>query len=683
METEAKTNGKKREWVKNAAIVFLAVLLILTFFSNTILNRSLPEVATRDITSGAIAARIRVTGTVTANQNYQVSIEESRKVRSVMVKAGQEVSTGDVLFILSDSKSEELEAAEDTLRQLEKSYQEKRINSSAGDYAAENREIELAQQAMLEAQAELEKLEFDTAGYEQAEKAVEDSKAAVREAEREEMDLEYAIVDADNAITRAESERDSSGYLKLNEKEIHELRQKRDDAQHKLREANIALDAAKLIYGKEYNWIVARAENMIKQSKEYKNRLTNADKSRYVEDMRPTYVDRVMEMIRNSQVVPPDVYSTTRVEYDSTTTIIASQDIERYQTAYLQLAPNSSESKQKQVDQAQKDYDNAVEAYESAFTDNQAYARLQEAVELAEDAARALRKEQDEAKRRTEDLRLDQSDAEERLNELKGKKGEYDAAQDKVKSAAQAVDDKLFALEEKQKADGKTAQLDSLELRELSVQIERQKQKVEELDTNAAEKEITSPVSGVLQSVDITAGQTTTPKAAMATIELPDMGYILTATVPNEQARRVHTGDAASVANMYWGTQIDAVLTGVKADPKDPQNSKQLTFELTGDVTPGSSLTLSVGQKSAEYDFVVPNSALRSDSNGDFILVVVAKNSPLGDRYIATRVNVTKVAADDTLTAVTGALNAGDFVITTSTAPIKNGDRVRLADTQS
>ena len=39
---------KNREWVKNAAIVFLAVLLVLTFFSNTIMNRSLPEVATQE-----------------------------------------------------------------------------------------------------------------------------------------------------------------------------------------------------------------------------------------------------------------------------------------------------------------------------------------------------------------------------------------------------------------------------------------------------------------------------------------------------------------------------------------------------------------------------------------------------------------------------------------------------------
>ena len=51
-----------REWVKNAAIIFLAVLLVLTFFSNTIMNRSLVEVATARVTDGNIVAKVRGTG---------------------------------------------------------------------------------------------------------------------------------------------------------------------------------------------------------------------------------------------------------------------------------------------------------------------------------------------------------------------------------------------------------------------------------------------------------------------------------------------------------------------------------------------------------------------------------------------------------------------------------------------
>ena len=103
------------------------------------------------------------------------------------------------------------------------------------------------------------------------------------------------------------------------------------------------------------------------------------------------------------------------------------------------------------------------------------------------------------------------------------------------------------------------------------------------------------------------------------------------------------------------------------------------TFVCGEGVEAGSNITLSIGQKSATYDCLVPNSALRNDSNGDFVLVVQAKSTPLGNRYVATRVPVTILAQDDTKTAISG-LSSGDFVITTSTAPIEAGAQVRLVD---
>ena len=47
---EKETNRK--HIVKKAAVIFLVAMLILTFFSNTIMNYSLPEVATEPVTTG-------------------------------------------------------------------------------------------------------------------------------------------------------------------------------------------------------------------------------------------------------------------------------------------------------------------------------------------------------------------------------------------------------------------------------------------------------------------------------------------------------------------------------------------------------------------------------------------------------------------------------------------------------
>ena len=95
-----ETKVKHREWVKTAAIIFLTVLLILTFFSQTILNRSLPEVAAQYTQSGSINARIRGSGQVSANETYEIALSQTRKLRSVLVRVGDQVSAGDVLFVL-------------------------------------------------------------------------------------------------------------------------------------------------------------------------------------------------------------------------------------------------------------------------------------------------------------------------------------------------------------------------------------------------------------------------------------------------------------------------------------------------------------------------------------------------------------------------------------------------------
>ena len=99
---EVKEKSQKRELIKSIAIVFLVILLILTFFSNTIMNYSLAEVATQSVSSGTINAKIRGSGTVEAGENYEVIIPQTREVRSISVRVGDFVSEGDVLFVLGD-----------------------------------------------------------------------------------------------------------------------------------------------------------------------------------------------------------------------------------------------------------------------------------------------------------------------------------------------------------------------------------------------------------------------------------------------------------------------------------------------------------------------------------------------------------------------------------------------------
>ena len=254
-----------------------------------------------------------------------------------------------------------------------------------------------------------------------------------------------------------------------------------------------------------------------------------------------------------------------------------------------------------------------------------------------------------------------------------------DRAEEALNEAQADYNDAWSAMYYTQNSNGKTQALASLELQQMAEKIAIQEEKIKAL-SGETEDQVLANVGGIIRSIDCTAGDTVVKNALMCTIEVPDMGHTISFSVTNEQARRLRVGDTASISNFYWGNEIVATLSNIRTDPKNPQNNKLLTFDLDGDVESGSELTLSVGSKSAEYDLIVPNSAIKTDSNGSFVLVIEAKNSPLGSRYIAKRVGVEVLASDDNNSAVVAELASGDFVITTSSAPIKNGDQVRLAD---
>lgn len=137
------TPNKKRDIIKNVLIIFLAALLVLTFFSNTIMNKSLAEISTERVSSGKLTERLRGSGMVESNQSYGVTVEGNKVVDTVKVKTGKEVEKGDVLFTVGTGESEELTEAEDTLALLELEYQKSLLTPPA-DYTAENQAIKNA-----------------------------------------------------------------------------------------------------------------------------------------------------------------------------------------------------------------------------------------------------------------------------------------------------------------------------------------------------------------------------------------------------------------------------------------------------------------------------------------------------------------------------------------------------------
>ncbi len=538
---------KKREWVKDAAIIFLAVLLVLTFFSNTIMNRSLPEVATAGVTSGSIVAKVRGSGTVTATGKHQVKAKETRTIRSVMVKTGQEVKTGDVLFVLGEGDETQLEQAKNTLRTLQYDYQRTALNTPTYDGSSYDRSVDSAYERLVRA---------------------EEAFYRASDVYYNALAIEAPEIDSvNNEIQRVEEQ------LSLIVNELNDAEAKYNDriaeAWNRVEAAQTEFDNA-LYYGSEEE-IAAAQENL----NTAENLLADIENDSYLTSLRSQHQELL------------DRYETLNSHRDGITTS---------KTAAYKDAMDDAES---DLYIAQIDYDNAVNSR------NYAYSNFEQSVAVA-----------------------------------------------------------------------------GVNLQEIAANIAIQQEKIKSLAGEEGNV-VTASVNGTIDTIDCTAGDTVLKDALLCTIEVPDMGHTLSFSVTNDQAQRLRVGDTATVSNYYWGNSVTATLTTIRTDPKNPQTNKVLTFDLSGDVTSGAEMTISVGQKSANYDLIVPNSAIKSDTNGKFVLAVTVKSSPLGNRYTAKRVSVEVLASDDNNSAVVADLSGGDYVITTSSAPVSSGDMVRMADNQT
>ncbi len=504
-EVVKKENKKSRkDIIKDIAIAFLAVLLLLTFFSNTIMNYSLPEVAIQQLASGTISPIIRGTGTVEASDPYNVKVSQERVIKSVAVAEGAHVEKGDVIYYLEDKESTELTEAQDKLEELLQTY-ETSLFSGDLDNDAINRVRTGSTMTIDQYQA---KLNAATERYDAAKEADEAAQAAI-----DEMTQQQAYTSAQYSYDQA-----TPSYL----------------------EAEITQGLTNLeLEGK-----------------------TETDEYKRLQEIQA-------ELTRDSSQITTQG---GQVDSDYTRKLASLQDIKNKTAAELESATN-------------------------------------ERTELLTEIAKEI----------------------------------------ELSNSVDAIDE--------------------------------QKETIEKLKKESTGGTITAPVSGTISSLTLKAGETTNADSEVAVIQIDGKDMVTSFSVTIDQAKNLKVGDVAEPQNAWYYTDFKAKLKSITADTTNPNTKKLLTFTIeSSEVQNGQSVSLQIGEKSDTYDLTVPAGAIREDTNGKFILIVNSKSSPLGNRYIAARVDVEVLASDDTTAAISGSLEGDEYVITTATSPVKAGDQVRLAN---
>ena len=754
--TESTT--KRRIWIRNAIIIILLVLLVLTLFSNTILNHSLPEVAVQYPQYASIASRIRATGVVEANQSYTVSIEQSRVVESIAVRVGQSVAKGDILMKLETGDSRELDEARLALSNLELELIRKKQEDPALSADAAKDTYQALLSELTDAKATLALIQTELADI-KAQQAKIPSYDEIQNAKII-MSQAQSMVDYYTAeIARLGGKQGTlggNGYYTA--EEIANL----------LAEAQSAYDAAQQVYG-EAALAYAQADA---EAKTWKTRLEDAQKAvedakaavadyeskrpgsvtaETVQQKKAEYENLKAELEQKERYFTEDryqeakkAYDAARAEYDAKKNSASAEDLAALKAAVeaaaKALEPLESEYRallqlRQSVYTAEQQYNMLVMQYMQSMQSDIMLSRLNGAVKQAEADAETIQVslrdaemvlEQCKAQYEQADATVKQAEADlkqiqnyqsyeelgEEIQELTQKKNDLekqmrdaqaliDSGSDEgVRQIQTRVNEKnreitaqtkvINDLEKqvaaaKANADGTsdTAKLNQkqyeIEVKRIEDQIAKQEKEIARLEKVSVETDPTSPVSGVIESISALVGKTAEANAALMTITVSDMGYTVKCTVTAEQAAKVKVGDEAALQWYYWGEAPTARVVSIKSDAASQGKNKIITLSVTGEVSPGTSITFTLGDKNASYDCVVPNSAVREDADGKFVLIVSAKSTPLGNRYTAKRVPVEVIASDDTNSALSGAVS-GQYVITTSASPISDGMQVRLSE---
>lgn len=839
--------AKRKDIIKNITIIFLIIMLVLTFFSSTIMNRSLPEVAAQYAFSGQITTSVRATGTTTANENYQVILEEGRVIHSVNVRRGDKVQEGDLLFTLEEGDSTELQEAQEALAKAELDYENWKLKTTT-DIANAERDIRYKTEDLTKiknrgimstlntseqekAIKELEKLlgsyqralallDVEDAEIEMNNKlaAIAAAEEAIKAAEDISKTAEAAIQTAEDAIDAAEGEIDaaqtdvknaekaykaagsvyedkSAAYNELRQNitdnsteqleqqlltanrgiedqtiELQRLQKNFDDKQKELdalkekhKSLKRILETAESIYngtiGDEviiqsniasYQGTITRLSALPELTEEETIELANARGNL-------SYYQSLLSAIASEQSNAMQEFNEAKSNYtanenaikqaeeqiasmtltleDKTRTLSRAEsdrDAIIKKIEYIQSLP-TKEEQQALLDEAKKHMDNAEIArdlaqdahaesqetyndkvaaktkaeanyqdvladYQDTLTDCQEakaeyqaaeaeYEAAKAAYEAAQTAYKTTKKNahaldavypRDQLETMIENTELELKLSREALEDLKNNAGGNTDGYANYNAYVEAITAQQRSIETLKNDLARSREENALEEPTYTAAIARAKQTVERISETAGSNEIYAKVSGTINSISVTAGQEIKAQTVLAEIEKSSQGYSVELSMTTEQAKRIAVGQAATIL-YYWGTTPEAVVESIKPSQSDPQNTRIVTLVLNGDITAGQSFTFSLGERSANYDNVVPSSAIREDSNGKFVLVVEAKNTPIGNRYTAVRRDVEVIAEDDTNTAVTG-LTGGEFVITTSQTPISAGQQVRLSD---
>ncbi len=645
------TGSKKRRWVVKAIVGFVAILAVLTFFSNTIMNATIPKVDAKKVSRGNLAFTNSDTAMTKPTKVTKVTTPkglETRVVDEVMVLQYEDVTKGQVLFTLKDAEeSEELEALEDQLEEKIRNRNYEDMSPSADhDYSGLQDSIDLAEANLKEAESRLTKVQ-------NADATADEAKAII----------------AENSplVNQYQSESDSISTT------IEEINRDIDSLNQQLERVNDNINDLEAMGTPTPipTPIPGSAEYSVVREKVILNDVTGdpAGGEEPTPEITPT-TDPTPEVTPTTEPTPevtptaeptPEVTPTANPTPEVTPTAVPTPEVTPTEEPTPTPEPTGNPSL---IPGTMEYYVNKRGELEEEIRN------LQSQLESAEGRLATASSNLAEAQGKIDD-------AQTVLAELEALPT-LEEAQRAVNSANTALSQARKSLSNQQQSDNVQDLRDSDSRKDLDEDIEELQEKIDTIKENAEIIEIKAPADGFAYNITVRSGDALQEKAELLQIVDNATDYTVEFKFSSDVARTMQVGSELEVNEYY----VDkCVIKKIVPDSENPREQMSVICEIDGGLYPEMSITAVAGKSNKDYEMVVPASAVYEDNSGLFVYVVDESSTPLGEKLVVRKVSVTEEESDGSRTAIKGdGIDKDALIVVRSDKPLNNGDRVRRED---
>lgn len=230
-----------------------------------------------------------------------------------------------------------------------------------------------------------------------------------------------------------------------------------------------------------------------------------------------------------------------------------------------------------------------------------------------------------------------------------------------------------------------------LDIESLKLDIEMQERKIRTMqEKNDSQATLVSPIDGRVTEVNATTGTASNP--GQPAVQMADLsqGFMWELNVDAELASHLEVGAEVSLyvnGNTYQ--TVPATLEKIEdADERNAEaggsagndrvSGKQLTFVVyVSDLKGGERVGIKWEKKSGRAELTIPKDVVHTDNQGDYVYAVEEKKGPLGNQFTIQKRYVTLGQADETKQVVQNGLLGDERIVTESSEPLNEGERVR------